>query len=172
MRKHLMTVALLLATGSAIAQMPYAGMYLRPVKALSEQQVADLNAGRGMGLAFAGELNGYPGPSHVIELADQLALRPDQRDKIKGLFESMKAEAVPLGSKLIAQETELDKLFASRSITPASLKASTAAIAVTQGELREIHLKYHLFAADILSSDQIKKYAELRGYTAGDVHHH
>lgn len=87
----------------------------------------------------------------------------------------MKAEAVPLGSKLIAQETELDKLFVSLSITPASLKASTAAIAVTQGELREVHVKYHLFAADILSSDQIKRYAELRGYTAGktgDVHHH
>jgi hypothetical protein len=170
-----MTVVLLLATGSAIAQMPYAGMHLRPVKALSEQQVADLNAGRGMGLAFAGELNGYPGPSHVIELAEQLELGPDQRDRIKALFDSMKAEAVPLGSKLIAQETELDKLFASRSVTPASLKATTAAIAVTQGELREVHLKYHLFAADILSSDQIKRYAELRGYTAsktGDVHHH
>lgn len=83
MRKHLMAVALLLATGSAIAQMPYAGMHLRPVKALSEQQVADLNAGRGMGLALTRELNGYPGPSRVIELADQLALSQDQRIESK-----------------------------------------------------------------------------------------
>ena len=87
----------------------------------------------------------------------------------------MKAEALPLGAKLIKQETELDKLFASRSITADNLKASTAAIAGTQGELRETHLKYHLSTAGILSTGQMQKYAELRGY-AGDGrqmrHHH
>jgi len=106
-------------------------------KALSEQQVSDLGAGRGMGLAMAAELNGYPGPSHVLELADKLELSADQRDRIKALFDSMKAEAQPLGSRLIAQETVLDKLFANRSITPANLKVSTVAFAATQGELRE-----------------------------------
>jgi hypothetical protein len=75
----------------------------------------------------------------------------------------MKAEAQPLGARLIAQETELDKLFASRSITPDKLKASTAAIAVTQGELRETHLKYHLSSADIPSEGQMQRYVELRG---------
>ena len=170
-----MTGALLLASASVLAQTPYAGMQTRPIKALSEQQVSDLTAGRGMGLALAAELNGYPGPSHVLELADKLDLSAEQRDRIKALFESMKAEALPLGSKLIAQETELDRLFASRAITPDSLKASTAAIAATQGALRETHLKYHLSTADILSTGQMQKYAELRGY-AGDggrqMHHH
>jgi hypothetical protein len=46
---------------------PYAGYQQRPVKAPSEQQVADLRAGRGIGLALAAELNGYPGPVHVLE---------------------------------------------------------------------------------------------------------
>ena len=63
----------------------------------------------------------------------------------------MKAEAVPLGSKLIEQEADLDKQFASRTVTPESLKASTAALAATQGELRETHLKYHLSTAEVLS---------------------
>ena len=36
--------------------------------------MADLRAGRGMGLALAAELNGYPGPAHVLELADKLDL--------------------------------------------------------------------------------------------------
>src|SRR5213595_738740 len=120
-----LAVALLLATAGASAQMPYAGMQVRSVKALSEQQVSDLNAGRGMGLALAAELNGYPGPSHVLELADKLDLSSDQRQQVQSLFDSMKAEALPLGSKLIAQETDLDKLFASRAITTDSLKAST-----------------------------------------------
>ena len=165
-----LSAVLLLASASAYAQTPYAGMQTRPIKALSEQQVSDLNAGRGMGLALAAELNGYPGPSHVLELADRLELGADQRDRIKGLFDAMKAEALPIGSRLIAQETELDRLFANRAITPNNLKEATAAIAVTQGELRESHLKYHLSTADILNAGQMKKYAELRGYTGSSGH--
>ena len=74
------------------AKSPYAGMERRAVKAFSEQQIADLNAGRGMGLALAAELNGYPGPVHVLELADALLLTHEQRTRTKALFEAMKAE--------------------------------------------------------------------------------
>src|SRR6187399_1913571 len=119
-------IASLALVTSVHAQTPYSGMQTRPIKALSEQQMADLGAGRGMGLALAAELNGYPGPSHVLELADRLELSADQRIRIKGLFDSMKAEAVPLGAKLIEQEADLDRQFASRTVTPDSLKASTA----------------------------------------------
>jgi hypothetical protein len=105
-------------------------MQTRPIKALSEQEVADLRAGRGMGLAMPAELNGYPGPAHVLELADQLGLSADQKARIQSLFDSMKAEAVPLGARLSA--LLLDHQFASRSVTPESLKAATAAIGVTQ----------------------------------------
>jgi len=152
-------------------------MQTRPIKALSEQQMADLSAGRGMGLALAAELNGYPGPVHVLELADKLTLSPDQRASIQRLFDSMKAEAVPLGSKLIEQEADLDKQFAGHTVTPDSLRASTAAVAATQGALRESHLKYHLSTVAVLSPGQIQRYAELRGYDseAGPIehlHHH
>src|SRR5438093_9471555 len=166
--------SVILVAASAYAQTPYAGMQTRPIKALSEQQVADLGAGRGMGLALAAELNGYPGPSHVLELADGLELSADQRIRIKQLFDSMKAEAMPLGSKLIEQEAELDRQFASRAVTPESLKASTAAVAATQGTLRETHLKYHLSTGSILTQAQMTKYAELRGYGSGHKrqHHH
>jgi len=43
-----------------------------------------------MGLALAAELNGYPGPIHAIEPADQLHLSPDQVSKLRALFEAMK----------------------------------------------------------------------------------
>ena len=162
----------ILTASLASAQKPYAGMQTRSIKALSDQQVADLGAGRGMGLAMAAELNGYPGPSHVLELADKLELTPDQRRRIKAMFDAMKAEAVPLGSKLIEQEADLDKQFASRTVTPESLKASTAALAATQGELRETHLKYHLSTAEVLSPHQMMLYAELRGYGDMPMHQH
>ena len=71
---------------------PYAGMQTRPVKALSDQQIADLKAGRGMGLALAAELNGYPGPMHVLELAAPLGLSDEQRAKVAGLFDAMKRD--------------------------------------------------------------------------------
>ncbi len=171
--------AALLLTSAAVAnaQTPYAGMQTRPIKALSEQQMADLSAGRGMGLALAADLNGYPGPVHVLELADKLNLSPDQRAGIQRLFDSMKAEAVPLGSRLIEQEADLDRQFAGHTVTPDSLRASTAAVAATQGALRESHLKYHLSTVAVLSPGQIQRYAELRGYDseAGPIeqlHHH
>ena len=145
-------------------QAPYAGMQDRAVKALSDQQLADLRAGRGMSLALAGELNGYPGPSHVLELADQLQLNDAQRERVRQLYESMKAEAIPVGEKLIAQEAALDQAFARREILPVTLASLTAQIGETQGELRAVHLKYHLTTAELLSPHQRHRYAELRGY--------
>jgi Spy/CpxP family protein refolding chaperone len=156
---------------SAHAQTPYAGMQSRPIKALSEQQITDLGAGRGMGLALAAELNGYPGPSHVLELADKLDLSADQRAGVQRLFDEMKAEAMPLGARLIEQEAELDRQFAARTVTADSLKASTTAVAATQGILRETHLKYHLSTGSILTPAQMTKYTELRGYGGGHKGH-
>ena len=173
MRIFLAAAVLILTTATGFAQTPYAGMQTRPIKALSEQQVADLQAGRGMGLALAAELNGYPGPSHVLELADKLSLSVQQRDAVQGLFNAMKQEAMPVGAKLIAQETELDGQFAGRNVTPESLKSMTAAIAATQGELRETHLKYHLSTLTVLTDSQRQTYSELRGYgVPGSEHRH
>jgi hypothetical protein len=143
---------------------PYAGFEQRQIKALSNQQIADLRAGRGMGLALPAELNGYPGPLHVLELADALALTENQRTHTKTLFEAMKAEVVPLGEKIIAEEAALDRLFADHRITPDVLAAATARIATLQGELRATHLRYHLTMRALLTADQVLRYNEQRGY--------
>jgi hypothetical protein len=126
-----------------------------------------------MGLALPAELNGYPGPSHVLENADALALTVEQRERTKALFEAMKAEAIPVGAQLIEQEARLDRLFAERRITPTGLTTATAEIGATQGKLRETHLKYHLAMMTVLSAGQVEKYQALRGYTSTDasVHH-
>jgi hypothetical protein len=133
--------------------------------------VSDLKTGRGMGLALAAELNGYPGPSHVLELADQLALSADQRRSIEGLFAAMKTETIPLGHELLAREAELDHQFAARIVTPTTLKAVTGEIGGLQARLREAHLKYHLATAALLNGEQTRRYAELRGYAKTPDHH-
>jgi Spy/CpxP family protein refolding chaperone len=170
----LVSIALALAAGASSAQspQPYAGLEGRSIKALSDQQIADLKAGRGMGLALAAELNGYPGPMHVLEFAEPMGLSDQQRAKIQELFAAMKAEAVPLGEKLIVQEADLNRQFANKTITPASLATSTDAIGATQAALRGTHLKYHLFTVDVLTPAQVQRYTELRGYNAGTEHLH
>jgi Spy/CpxP family protein refolding chaperone len=172
MAKALLAIAFIAIPTSAMAQthQPYAGMEQRTVKALSEQQIADLKAGRGMGLALPAELNGYPGPMHVLEHADALGLTPDQRSRTGALFNAMKAEAVPVGERLIEQETKLDRLFATREINSESLNATTEEIAITQARLRQAHLKYHLAMMDVLSPSQVARYRVLRGY--GPQSHH
>ena len=158
----------------APAQQPYAGLQARPIKALSEEQVADLRAGRGMSLALAAELNGYPGPAHVVELERSLGLSDAQRQTAQELFAAMKAETIPIGEQLIAQERELDRQFADRTITTDSLAAALQAIGATQARLRTAHLKYHLTMLGVLTPHQSQRYAELRGYASGapDGHQH
>jgi Spy/CpxP family protein refolding chaperone len=94
---------------------------------------------------------GRPSPAHFLQLAGQLGLSADQKARMQSLFDSMKAEAVSLGEKLLEQEATLDYLFASPSITADSLKTITAKIGVTQAALRDTHLKYHLQTAQVLT---------------------
>jgi Spy/CpxP family protein refolding chaperone len=159
-------------TTAAPAASPYAGMERRRVKALSEQQIDDLKAGRGMGLSLPAELNGYPGPAHVLELADALRLSDDQRARAKELFEAMKAETMPIGERILSEETALDHLFAEKHATRAELDAVVSRIASAQGDLRAAHLRYHLAMSELLSPVQITRYVELRGYDSGGHNQH
>src|SRR5437016_6422402 len=56
----------------------------------------------------------------------------------------MTAEAIALGGKLIANETDLDGQFAARTVSENSLSSTMAMIGQAQAELRKTHLKYHL----------------------------
>jgi hypothetical protein len=148
---------------------PYAGMQNRGLKALSEQQIEDLRTGRGMGLALAAELNSYPGPAHVLELASALDLSEDQRERTRALFEEMRNTAMPLGNAVLAKEAELDQAFAGGRIDDAGLHGILADIGRVQGELRYAHLKYHLAMRGLLSPDQIATYDRLRGYDSAQA---
>lgn len=173
MKIRTIVAAVLFCGTAALAQQPYAGMETRAIKALSDQQIADLKAGRGMGLALAAELNGYPGPVHAIELADKIGLSPDQIEKLRDLFEAMKAETIPLGIQLIAAEKTLDDAFAGKTVTLASLDADTQRIGAIQARLRAAHLKYHLSTIAVLTPEQGETYKELRGYSgAAPGHQH
>ena len=72
---------------------PYAGLESREIKSLSEVDLEDLRLGRGWGLALAAELNGVPGPAHLLELEAELDLNTGQVAAIEDIFAAMQAEA-------------------------------------------------------------------------------
>jgi Spy/CpxP family protein refolding chaperone len=154
---------------------PYAGQQTRQIKALSNDDVAALLKGEGMGFAKAAELNGYPGPKHVLDLADRLKVTPDQRQQIEAIFDKMSAAAKPLGAELVDRERTLDRLFQKSEITPDRLAQETAAIGDLQGRLRSVQLSAHLETRALLSADQITLDEQLRGYgdpAAPAMHQH
>jgi Spy/CpxP family protein refolding chaperone len=144
----------------------YAGQQTRAIKSLSEQDVDDLLAGRGAGFAKAAELNGYPGPAHVLELKEPLKLSEAQIAATQTLMAQHRAAARRLGEELVASERSLDHAFGGHTADESSIRTLTATIARYQGELRAEHLNTHLAQTALLTSDQIQRYAELRGYAS------
>ena len=167
----LVAAALLLAAPVAPAQQHggYAGQQSREIKALSAQETADLLAGRGMGLARAAELNGYPGPMHVLELRGPLDLSAAQLASVQASFERMQAAARPLGAELVERERTLDGAFRAATVTPARMAADAEAIGTLQGRLRAVHLAAHPEMRDLLTPDQVARYDQLRGYAGGSA---
>jgi len=142
----------------------YSGMQNRTIRALSDQQIADLRAGKGMSLALPAELNGYPGPAHTLELADQLKLSAEQKGRTQELFSQMQRDAKATGEDVLSAEAALDALFAEKKATPVGLAAALAKSAQAHVNLRETHLRYHLAMMEVLSADQVAEYGRLRGY--------
>ncbi len=173
-----LAVSAALFTSASFAQTasPYVGQQDRAVKSLSEQDIDGLRAGAGAGYAKAAELNGYPGPAHVLELARQLQLDPAQQEATKALLNDHKGRARSLGAELIDAETALDRLFADKTADASSVDRATAQVGALQARLRAEHLKTHLAQTALLTPGQVQRYAALRGYdSAGapsaEAHH-
>ena len=143
---------------------PYAGQQAQEIKALPDEEIAALRDGEGMGFAKAAELNGYPGPRHALDLANDLGLSEGQVRRLDAIYQRMNAEARTLGAALIERERALDALFAGGGITPENLAAETARIADIQGRLRAVHLAAHIETRALLGPEQVARYNRLRGY--------
>lgn len=124
-----------------------------------DRVVAD---GRGFGLAFAADRHGYPGPLHVLELGDTLGLTASQRSQVQSLETAMFAESRPRSAALLAAERRLDTLFSSGRATESDLGSMVAEVERLRGEVRLVHLRYHLKTRDVLTEQQRLVYHERR----------
>ena len=136
---------------------------------LSEGDVAALRDGQGWGLAKPAEMNGWPGPRHVLDLGTELGLDAGQRTRIQAIFDAMQAEARRLGPPYIEAEKALDTAFLSGGIDPVRLDALLAEAAAARAALRAVHLRAHMATAPLLTRHQRHMYMRLRGH--GGAHH-
>lgn len=174
LKSILTTLLVLVATSMTCAQTsitsPYVGEESNPVKYLSTKDIELLQAGSGMalgGLAKSAELNGYPGPRHVLDAhkEGQFNLSNEQEERIQNLFESMQQEAISHGTALIEAEETLDRMFQEKEISEENLKSQLEILSSIQAQLRGVHLSAHLSMMEILTDEQIQRYQEVRGYS-------
>ncbi len=167
----------LLVVASAAAQdrltSPYRQQAQSGLHGLDEKEIAELRAGTGMGLARAAELNGYPGPRHVLDAFEtgQFAASVDQVQRLQKIFDGMKSDAQRVGAQILEEEERLEAAFRSAAITETDLRSRVARIAERQGELRAIHLRAHLETRAMLSDAQVTRYNELCGYATHHTDH-
>lgn len=153
---------------------PYSGQENRDIKSLSQQEVAGYLNGKGLGYAKAAELNQFPGPRHVLDIAKELKLTQEQTRQTRAVFDVMKSQATTVGKQFIEKEHQLDQFFASSAIDAARLKILLSAIGELEAKLRFVHLNAHLEQKALLTGHQIQLYDQLRGYSLSQnkEHHH
>ena len=180
--KHILAASAILlfwclATSSKAADSvpsPYAGEESRAVKSLSAEDIAELRRGGGWGFAKTAELNGMPGPFHLLELEDEIPLTREQVSAITAIYERMREAAIAEGGHFIAAERALEDAFRAGAVTEQGLRKMLADIARSRARLRFIHLSAHLETPALLTDEQMARYDALRGYhrshTGGAAH--
>ncbi|WP_068309294.1 periplasmic heavy metal sensor [Aliiruegeria sabulilitoris] len=168
--KVLYFLSFIALSAPALAQdAPYAGQQDRAISSFSEADIAAIEAGEGWGLALPAELNGWPGPAHVLEMADALSLDTEQRSQIETIFDEMKMAAKSEGRRMLDAEAALDAAFANGEIDPGRLVKLLAEAEAARAALRKVHLGAHLRTAPFLTRHQKMLYSQARGYE-GSAH--
>lgn len=141
------------------------------IRGLSPETIDGYRNGAGMGMALPAELNGYPGPRHILDLADDLELTTEQYDKIQALFDTMLPVAVELGEQILNEEAALEQAYRDGTVDDAFLHDQLVLIGQLEAELRYTHLRTHLSTIDILTPYQVTLYNVLRGYEDAPMDH-
>ncbi|AWB34966.1 hypothetical protein [Orrella marina] len=145
----------------------YAGQQHRDVTTLSAEDLSALRQGQGWGLARPAELNGVPGPAHLLELADQIELSSSQRDALERMYQRMKGEAIELGSQYVEAERAIDSYFRAGDFSDERLMELVQNSADAMARLRFLHLSYHDRTLKVITDKQTRAYNQLRGYEPG-----
>ena len=151
-------------SSQAVASQPYAGLQTREIKNLSADDLTELRRGGGWGMAIPAELNGVPGPAHLLELRDEIGLDEGQVAAITAVRDRMREGAIAAGERFIEAERALDAAFAGGVPDADELDRLVREAGEARTALRLVHLSAHLETPPVLRPQQTARYNALRGY--------
>ena len=134
----------------------------RGVQAAMDEMDRVIGTGLGAGLAFAADQNGFPGPLHVLELADRLRLTAEQTRRMEALQTAMLAASRPASRLLLDAEARLRRLFADGVADEARVRSAVAEVERARTEVRLVHLLTHLQVRPELTDEQRRLYQQAR----------
>jgi Spy/CpxP family protein refolding chaperone len=145
---------------------PYADRYDpdAAIRSLTPGEIAQIERGAGAGFALPAELNGVPGPRHVLDLSHELGLSHQQRTRVQQIYDAMRAAVMPAGQRYLTAVHSLEEDFRAGTLTEESLPDRIAEVHRLEGELAAAHLVAHLQTAQVLTAEQSAVYQQLRGY--------
>lgn len=135
-----------------------------PIRSLTPDEISRIERGEGAGFALPAELNGVPGPRHVLDLARELALSDQQEAGVSAIYDEMRAAVVPAGRRYLDALEALEADFRTGALTEAELPDRVAGVKRLEGELAAAHLVAHLKTAALLTPEQTASYNQFRGY--------
>ena len=96
-------------------------------------------------------------------------LSQQRGEETEALYNQMKEKAVDKVKIYIAKERELNQLFETGQVLSLKVDSLLVEIGKIKGSLRAGHFTTHIKMRYMLTSEQIKKYYELRGYGYGEA---
>ena len=129
-----------------------------------------LLSAEGMGQAKYAEMNGYPGPKHVLDLADKLQLSDVQKKSVQAIYNEMSTRAKEIGKQIVRIEEEMSDAFARNFAVEKSVRDDSEEIGRLRGKLRSVHLIAHLKTKPLLTAKQVEIYNTLRGMGKEEKH--
>lgn len=109
------------------------------------------------------EMNKYPSPKDLLELATTLNLSSVQKSRLIEIRDNTISRAKQLGKEIVQIENELHKAFQARIINEKSCTDDAQQIGRLRGRLRAVFLTSHIRAKAVLNDSQVSMYRKIQG---------
>ncbi len=133
--------------------------------AMGGGQMAGMHAGkgmmgRGMGMSMRG-MGNCGGPGGLMQLADQLQLTDQQRDKLKAMMTDHQVQNIDRRAALQKAEIKLTSSMRDQAPT-AEVNRAIDEVSRLRAELQKANYAHRSAMKGVLTADQVKKFDELR----------
>ncbi|MDD5426537.1 MAG: Spy/CpxP family protein refolding chaperone [candidate division Zixibacteria bacterium] len=122
------------------------------------------NSGTGMNFGRMGMKGGadIPGVGMLLAMKDELAMTPEQIDKIKKLSSDFALERVDRRADLEKARIKLRNLMNEGKSSEASVNAAIDEIARLKADMQKMQYAHHKQMQSVLTDEQLKKLDEIR----------